>query len=50
VTSNLQKANAKKNSLRQDLEKVMNGKKSLKTLFKSKSEMDVYQGTLEKQI
>jgi hypothetical protein len=50
VTTNLQKTNSKKQSLMQELDKLIGGKKSLKTFFKSKSELETYQGNLEKQI
>lgn len=46
----MQKTNGKKISLSSELEKLIVGKKSLKTLFKSKTEKDSYQVMLQQQI
>jgi hypothetical protein len=39
---NLQKTNSRKQSLTAELDKLIGGKKSLRTLFKSKPEKDTY--------
>jgi hypothetical protein len=50
VNSLLQKTNAKKQGYISERDKLHGGKKSFKMLFKSKTEMESYGGTLDKQI
>jgi len=50
ITNQLQKTSQKKVSLNAELEKLLGGKKSIKTFFKSRTEKDSYSNTLTKQI
>ena len=47
---NLQKTNSKKQSLNNELDKLIGGKTSLKTFFKSKTEKESFSASLQKQI